>query len=598
MNNTSRVLNANGLEGVVSEKNYVSSGFETGTVSGYSLFNTTLTSGVPTGSVGAGAASLTLGVTSTNPLSQTFSLQMVAAGAVTAGQGFISQAFTVDGQDLGKVLNFKLAYQAISGSTNANWSGTLGSQSFAVYVRDVTAGTWIQPTGFLGMNTAPGSGYVLGSFQSSVTVGQQYQIAIICLQATAGAITINFDSFTVSNETAISSTSPAVNIYGSTSSAAVTANVTLIPYTTLINATNANWNGTVFTASTSGFYRVSASIYSAAAAYQVLIHKNGARYAEGTIGNSSSPSLVTVTIQLNAGQTLDIRSAISVTLANSTTNAVFSIEQVSNLGILSGDGGQVIVAIANGNAGSPTANTPIIFPTIVKDTNFGYNVATGRYLVQDSGYYEVEVFLSGTVGSNAIISAYVDGVAQNPALGLMFNASGIGFGSGTVYANAGQLIDVRLGQNATINTTNSGVSFKKVSGASVIGANTTIASRATKSSTQTISTTQACLFDTVAYDLSSCFSTVSGGTRFTSPVSGIYDIDAQLYSSVGGGEAIRILKNGTLEVSGTVFLAGTTASRVSSKLQLNAGEFIEIRGSNSISVIASPTGNYFNVSKI
>jgi hypothetical protein len=171
--------------------------FEQATTTGWSLFNTTLTSGLPTGTVGSGAAALTMATSSVNPLVGSNSLQVAAASAWTAGQGVISDAFTIERADLGKVLSFSLYYEAAAGGANANWSGIVGSQTFAVYLYDVTAAAWVQPAGFLGMNQNSGAGLVNGTFQTSVTSGQQYRLAILALQATTLGVTLNLDQLCV-----------------------------------------------------------------------------------------------------------------------------------------------------------------------------------------------------------------------------------------------------------------------------------------------------------------------------------------------------------------------------------------------------------------
>lgn len=200
INSSTRSLGLDNAEGIVTSKNYVKSTFETGNTAGWSLFNTTLTNSLPSGAITAGATSLALSATTTNPIEGTTSLQLVAAGIATAGHGIISDIFTASNADLGKVLNSKFSYNVVSGATNLNFSGILGSQSISVAFYDVTAATWIAaPAGALGMLQSSGytdTGPI--TFQTSVTVGQQYRMALYFSVASAGAATLTFDNFVCS----------------------------------------------------------------------------------------------------------------------------------------------------------------------------------------------------------------------------------------------------------------------------------------------------------------------------------------------------------------------------------------------------------------
>src|SRR5206468_12794022 len=89
--------------------------FELGSTSKWSLFNTTLTSLIPTGSITAGASSITtFGVVSSGQLAGSYSLEPASSGVLTAGQGFISDAFTLDLEDRASVLAFSARYKTIS----------------------------------------------------------------------------------------------------------------------------------------------------------------------------------------------------------------------------------------------------------------------------------------------------------------------------------------------------------------------------------------------------------------------------------------------------------------------------------------------------
>ena len=205
LNSNFRTLTADNIEGLVDNRNYLKSSFENGTIQGWTEMAVTLTSGLPTGTptISATAAgSLALTATTLTPLSGSRSLLMNVPTSLTAGHGFISDEFTLDRMDLGKVLTVSFDYERTSGTLN--FSGLLGSQTLMVYIYDASAGgnNWIQPAGFLGMNQSSGPGRVSATFQSSVVSGQKYRVAVIASQAVGSACSLEFDNFTCSRVTA------------------------------------------------------------------------------------------------------------------------------------------------------------------------------------------------------------------------------------------------------------------------------------------------------------------------------------------------------------------------------------------------------------
>lgn len=182
------------------DKNYITyNNFENAATTGWSLFNTTISAGfIPNGSVNAGASTVTtFATTTTNPIAGSNSLQAASSSAWNLGQGFISDVFTLEREDLNKLLTINFSYEVSSGSGNADWGGVLGTQTFIVYVYNTTSSAWVQPSGYLSLNTSTGTGKFTGTFTSSSTVGQQYRIAIVASRNSTGAVTINFDNFFV-----------------------------------------------------------------------------------------------------------------------------------------------------------------------------------------------------------------------------------------------------------------------------------------------------------------------------------------------------------------------------------------------------------------
>ena len=204
-------------------RNYMTVGynFEDGDTGGWQLFTI---AGYTAGSVPSvaptigSAASMTVAATSTNPLSGKYSLQVsnVASTNFTAGQGIISQAYSIDIIDQARALGTKFAYQATTGASYQNYSGT-SSNTWAMYILDYTGGSyvsWIQPAGVYNLVQNSGVGLSTGTWQTPATM-TQFRIALVCINTTTGSspavntIRTTFDDFYVGQQ--VSAIGPAMN---------------------------------------------------------------------------------------------------------------------------------------------------------------------------------------------------------------------------------------------------------------------------------------------------------------------------------------------------------------------------------------------------
>ncbi len=172
--------------------------FELGATTGWSLFNTAMTSRVPTGSVTAGASSITtFDIVSSGVLAGAKSLRTSASSAFNDGDGFISDARTIDVEDRGAVLGFKASYKINSGASNGNFSATIDN-TLHVYFYDVTNSAWLQPRGTYSMNSN-GVGIITGDIQPPSTC-TSIRMALLCANDSAGAMEIYWDSFNLGPE--------------------------------------------------------------------------------------------------------------------------------------------------------------------------------------------------------------------------------------------------------------------------------------------------------------------------------------------------------------------------------------------------------------
>lgn len=175
----------------------VNGGGESSTA-GFSTFQTTFTSGVPT-TITAGSTYVSLASTNTNVLQGNESDQFICTTATgSTGSGWITDPITLNNADLGKLLQLSFDYMFVSGGTNVSVTGLDASQTLQVWVYNVTAGAWVQPSGYNSINsngTVPARTPGI-TFTSTTTASSQYRIAWIIRNAPAGAFTMNIDCIT------------------------------------------------------------------------------------------------------------------------------------------------------------------------------------------------------------------------------------------------------------------------------------------------------------------------------------------------------------------------------------------------------------------
>ena len=568
------ILNSDGsINQFDGSKNYIPyAQFEQNVTTGWSLFNTTLTSGLPTGTVGAGAASLALTTTSTNPLSGSYSLQVAAGTAWTAGQGVISNAFTVDRADLGKVLTFSISYEATVGGSVANWSGILGSQTLAVYLYDVTASAWVQPAGFLGMNQNSGAGRVTGTFQTSVTSGQQYQLAIVALQATASPVTITLDQISCGPLTA--PLGAAVTDFNN--------NLTLTPSAAFGTTTNQKY--TTRRVGDSLEVIASFTIGTPAASAMSLQLPSGYSVDSSKLTSTTAVTMLGIWSAETSGVSVNIFNGTSVASGvifydGTTTNQVFfgaagaTSTYVKSIGTalptsncvvsckftvpiigwssnvqMSNDTDTRVVDFSGTKSSTQAvtgAATDITFTTS-KDSHGAWNGS--QYIVPVSGDYIVSIAIGDAGSTTWLASAYVDGVVSR-ALGESY-AGGWASGS-TIIPNlkAGQSISIRVSSSTTIQAVSyQNLSISRISGPSVIAATESVNARYTDVSGQAIGTSAAVFkFGTKDFDSHLAYSSSTG--LYTCPVSGKYKVDARLFTAAvtlttASGALLAAYKNG------------------------------------------------------
>jgi hypothetical protein len=587
--------------------------FETGDTTGWSRFTTTLSGVTPTGSITTTAPSIdTFLATTTTPLAANYSLLIGASGSLGLGQGFISDAFTIDLEDRAKVLTFSFAYQTVSGTMN--FSGT-SSNTWAVYIAQVNPTTpntvinWIQPAGVYNLVQSSGTGLATGTFQTTSTA-TTYRIAVVCIN-TATNINMEFDSFFVGPQ--ISVNAPAV---GDWQDAGTTT------YTTPSTKTSTGrFDGTwVTNTSYSGkFRRVGDSLQ-----VQVYITLTGAPttsplrinipsglsidttkianttfmpiFGTGETGKSGTAYALRVfyfnstTVELTYQSALNgTESAVAqnapVTYASGDTVMVtfqVPIAGWSSNTVASADTDTRVVAAKFEFLTQPvTINTDIISVwTNVFDTHAAFTNSNGRYTAPVSGYYKITASGQRSAAGNSF-SLVKNGATGNTLFAFAI-ANGLSSGSTIIQLNAGDYITFRCDITATISAIT--VSVDRLSGPAVVQASeTVVASYYNSLATFAASPTVPINFNTAEFDSHNAVTTSTTAWKFTAPISGTYDVATYVYGqNPGTSVTFYLYKNqasvGTATKVITYQNSGTNSSG-SCLIKLNAGDFIDMRPS-------------------
>lgn len=600
------------------EKNYIENpDFNTGSVSGWGLFNTTLTSKIPTGSIIAGAASITTFAAdnSVTPLAGAYSLKVASSGALSAGHGFISDAFTIDKEDQAKVMGWSFAYEKIAGTLD--FSGT-SNNTWAVYIYDGVA--WIQPAGVYNLVQSSGVGIASGTFQTTAT-GTQYRIALVCVTATAGATDMRFDSFSLG---------PALTVQGAaisdwinyTPTGTWVANATYTGKYRRVGdslevqarvATSGAPSGALTFSIPAGLSIDTAKLNSSVAGFtaiegQAVINDSSITgYKAFPVYNSATSILIAFQNNVSGAAT-GANQASPITFgAGDSAEVVFTapISGWSSNTVLSQDTDTRVVAARSisSNAGAwPTVDTVINYETVSYDTHASITTgASWSYRISVSGYYKVSASHQGTAsGATTLILRARKNGSQFATGTFPLNAATSNIivrVDGQNYFNAGDTIDIAASSSAGTGTfvgsaSASVVQIERLSGPATIAASETVAMARAGSVVRSVPVAGAYLdFDNTSgfTDTHSAWRAGSGyvaGTgawsvqpAYVVPVSGIYSVSARiLLGSTAGFKQLFIHKNGSTFASTADdnTFAGNFPLSMHGQIRCNAGDLLQV----------------------
>lgn len=605
-------------------RNYIAnSSLESGTLDGWNRVKTTITSNLPSGIPTIGKLiSVAPSITAFSAFSGTapFDTYGLRFGnilsTVVAGEGIISDAFTIEPGDLGKVLTFKLYYKSDLGASTDNWSGILGSQTWAVYIYDQTAGAWLQPAGFLGMNQNSGVGIVSGTFQSSVVSGQQYRIAVIALRNTTSTSALQIDNIYVGSQTApigpvvtdwVSYTPTGSWTSGVTSytgrwrrvgdsaefdvtvlcSGTVTAAALTVNLPSGMSIDTAKLSSTTFDVVHLGTARV---LDSGIIEYGIgFVKYTSPTSVTAQTSNASGTFLTSPSVTNNAPMTFGANDTVQLSFRAPISGWASQVQ-------LSNDTDTRVVAASGNFAGTsiPTqasegSETRIEFLSTFIDTHASTTITSAsKFTAPVSGIYKISAVLTdiSSAGTFAVILKLFknNAVAQNRFARSDGNASQNGIsGSFMAYLNAGDFVDFRIFQNSGSAKTfgpSSTWSIERLSGPSVVAANETVAAGYWGNSAQSIPVgiDSVCVSTpSKVYDTHNMWSAGSGynsgaGTwttrpGFTIPVSGKYLITFSCGVSLPGSPTLGTLWSEVGHLRGASVVSTLAGNRLAGNFQ-------------------------------
>lgn len=603
------------LRGNTNVKNYIDNpDFENNAVNGWSLFHTTLTGVIPTGSIVAGASSLSALAVTATPLAGAYSLSVTSSGAVTAGHGFLTQTLSIDPADQGKIIAFQFNYKAISGTMN--FSGT-SSNTWAVYIYDDANSAWIQPAGVYNLVQSSGVGIATGTFQTAANT-TTLQLAVVCVNATGGAVSVTFDDFklgpqTVQKGPAMSdwvAYTPTITGFGTVSANtgfyrrigdSIEVSGSLVVGTpTAVVAQIALPSGLVIdTAKMAAAQTNSLGIAVRTAGSGTLAGSGNGPFVVTDYIGTSTTSVVIATGTGATAYTLAVGNVIAGSGNVITYNFRVSISGFSSSSVTSQDTDTRVVAATywRSSSASVTANNQINYDSKSDDTHAAVTTgASWKFTAPVVGFYQVDVFNNATSGQ--YIQAYKNGSVLS-VIGYT-TSDGIAQCSSLIYLLAGDTLDIRPSATGTVNgnasfsnNQASKISIFRLSGPAVIAASEKVFSQYTgNGGTALTANTTNIDFSTKVVDSHAAWN----GTVFTAPRPGWYDVKGSVKFTTTSNPIMYAYVNTVqkLGLNGSVG-SNTSIFSFSGGIYLNAGDALSVRSDTSLTLSNSATQDWIAI---
>ncbi len=597
-------------------KNYIEGGDAESGTTGWATYADAAGTSPVDGTGGSPSATWT--TSNSSPLADSNSFLLTKAASNRQGDG-ASFDFTIDAKDKAKVLNITFDYLVSSGTFVAGTSST--NSDVTVWIYDVTNGVLIQPSSYKLLSNGSTIADRFSSTFQTASNSTSYRLILHIGSTSASAYTLKIDNINVSASQYVYGT-PITDwqSYTPTFTGFGTVTSVLFRWRRVGDSVDivGSWtNGTVSGAQTPTFTlpnnltAADSTKIPTMGYYGDWIRLN-ATASTRKRGKIAAQTNLTVCELFSDDYTAAVSPGSSVFGSTIASNSEAMRITVAGLPIAGWSSSvqmseqmdtRVVAASATGNPASATSGNPIIFGTSIYDTHGAYNTTTGRYTIPVSGYYKMSGFLLST-GVSATLYLYVDAVQSTEAGTLFTSATGNNF-TVSRFFNAGQVIDLR--PNGTVDASGGNILFERISGPNQIAASELVACRVYAAANLTgvnpNNSSVKIALDTKDFDSHGAFDTST--KRFTAPVSGTYDIDANLFMQstnvLANNYICGVYKNGT--IASWVALETPDATTQfglcgSVKLKLNAGDYIEVylfgTGNNSASTITVTGGTAFS----
>lgn len=564
-----------------------------------------------------GSPTVTWTRTTSSPLRGSASfLFTTPGGGSVQGQG-ASYDFTIDSTDQAKVLTVSFDYAVAS--------GTYATGDLTVYLYDVTNALVIQPTGYQIESASTGLGMKhVATFQTASN-STSYRLILHVASTSASAYTVKCDNFAVSPQVITQGTpvtdwqayTPGINSWGTVSSSSFkwrrvgdtmeiqgqwtassatstaiqislpsgfTIDSTKLPGLAVVGSGGSDYNNAVTQGNITALAQGGNSYF-------------GLGLFEGAVGTSG---LAYVSSSNMGGN-------------NYSINAKFPISGWSSQVQMSSDTDTRVVSFVGSMSGNQavTASVTNIPFVAVKDSHGAWTGST--YVVPVSGDYSIQGSSSLTTAANIDVAAYVNGSFVKFLGGANGNQA-LGYGGILPNLKAGDVISLRSDVSITFNATYSNISIARLSGPSQIAQSESVNAKYNTSAAQSIANTGEPIVDfgTKVYDSHGAVTT-GASWKFTAPISGKYSVRAAChFTNANWGAAslqtLRVFKNGSSddyiywqEIQASM-TSRQTSVRGSTTVQLNAGEYIDVRisqnDSGSRSLSSATNDNYVVIERV
>lgn len=479
-----------------------------------------------------GSPNITFTRTTTSPLRGIGSFLLTKDAANRQGQGF-SYDFTIDRSD---------RLQVLRGSFEFEVSGSYADDVIEIFIYDVTNSNLLYCSPSKIKNSSMTEKF---TFEFQTSSSTSYRMIGHITSTSASAFTMKFDNFSIApNPKGYGSLMTDWLSYSASFAGMGTTSAANVLYRR--NGSNIEVNGVVTTGTISGIHSISLPPGLTLDTSKLSITANTTSNPGTVVGTYAQSAtnaqgyLVTAPGTANnllylAGNAGASATAITPTASSIASTSVLSFNFIapilgwsSQSQLVSSDADTRIVAMsASGTVADVSANAPMIFSTVLKDTHGAYNTSTGQYTCQSAGWYQIESSVSAGGTTTARIHTYINGTLSKQ-IGL-YSGTGVQMfvASGLEYLTVGQTLDIRPNAAITGFANTGSLSIFKVTGPSQIMASESVSVKYTDSSAAAISTSIAVYkFLTKEVDSHGSYSTSTG--LFTCPANGVYKIDAHL----------------------------------------------------------------------